>query len=139
MYELVYESFASLNLNNEKISEILETARKFNKENNVSGCLIYHNDKFIQILEGDQKTIETLFSSIKKDIRHHNILLFHKGPIKERNFNLWNMAYIDLSTAKEDKIERELFKTNLLAYSEIIEKTSQASAIFWDEVKSILK
>ena len=49
MYELLYNSTAAKDLKEEDISNILETSREFNLKNNLSGCLVFHNNKFIQI------------------------------------------------------------------------------------------
>ena len=139
MYSIVYHSTANLDLTAKDISNILETSRHWNKKNDVSGSLIYHNDRFLQILEGDRTILEKLYLHIKKDKRHSAIKLLYKSLIAERTFRKWSMAFIDLSPGNECIKERELFKTNLISYSELGEWSDESSAIFWKEVKSILE
>ncbi|MFT5165317.1 MAG: hypothetical protein ACI8P3_000541 [Saprospiraceae bacterium] len=49
------------------------------------------------------------------------------------------MAYIDPSAVYENDVKRELFKTNLLTYSELIEKSNQAWVLFLGKAISCLK
>ncbi|MGK0253506.1 MAG: hypothetical protein ACI9OE_000978 [Mariniflexile sp.] len=139
MYALVYHSTANLDLTAKDVSNILETAQDFNKKNSVSGCLIYHNHRFIQILEGDKTILEELYLNIKKDKRHSEVKLLYKYFTIERIFRKWSMAFIDLSPANENIKDRKLFKTNLIAYWNLLERSDQASVVFWREVKSILE
>lgn len=139
MYSIVYHSTANLDLTAKDISNILETSRDWNKKNGISGSLIYHNHRFIQILEGDKTILEELYVHIKKDKRHSDIKLLNKSLISERTFKKWSMAFIDLSHDNQSNKERELFKTNLISYSELGEWSAESSAIFWQEVKFILE
>jgi hypothetical protein len=36
---------------------MLKTSRKFNSQNNITGCLLFDNNEFMQILEGEEKTM----------------------------------------------------------------------------------
>ncbi len=139
MYSIIYRSTGSPDLAAKDISNILETAREFNKINDITGCLIYHNHMFIQALEGDRTILEELYLRIKKDKRHSDVTLLYNPSKRERTFSNWSMAFIDLSIDNDNTEERKLFKTNLITYSELAEISDQASAIFWSEVKSILK
>jgi hypothetical protein len=90
-------------------------------------------------LEGDKTIVEELYLNIKKDTHHSDVKLLYNSFTRERTFSNWSMAFIDLSLDNENTEERKLFKTNLITYSELVEISDQASAIFWSEVKSILK
>ena len=72
MYEITYCSSASPNLRAEGISDILEKAQHFNSKHDITGCLLYHNQEFIQILEGEEdaskEAVEKL-KQIRQDIR----------------------------------------------------------------------
>ena len=126
MYSIVYHSTEKPDLSAEDISNILETARDFNKKNGITGCLIYHNHRFIQVLEGDRTILEELYSNIKKDKRHSNVKTLVQDFISERNFNIWSMAFIDLSPAHNNNKERELFEANLIAYCELVRISNEA-------------
>jgi hypothetical protein len=90
-------------------------------------------------LEGDKTILEELYLNIKKDKRHSEVKLLYKYFTIERIFRKWSMAFIDLSPANENIKDRKLFKTNLIAYWNLLERSDQASVVFWREVKSILE
>lgn len=139
MYELVYRSVAKTNISANDIMEILETSRDFNSKNEVSGCLLFHNDEFIQILEGEKKVVLQLFEKIQKDSRHSNILLLSKADKEERIFENWSMAYHELNENDSINIEQLLFVNNFITLSELIEKPTQASRLFWLMAKQLLQ
>lgn len=76
MYELIYRFLASRNVSTSDISEILERAGNFNSQNEITtGCLLLHNNEFIQILEGQKNKLFDLYDSIKNDEYHINVIL----------------------------------------------------------------
>lgn len=50
----------------EKIAELLAFARIFNQENAITGCLLFFDQEFVQIIEGPQKIVQDLYERIKK-------------------------------------------------------------------------
>lgn len=93
LFELIYHSQARPNLPTEEHQKILEVARTFNKANNITGCLLFHKDQFLQLLEGDFETLNQLYDHIRKDKRHENVITLHMKEIEDRIFDDWSMAY----------------------------------------------
>lgn len=91
---LVYVSNASYEMSDDDLLAILDTSREFNKENNISGLLLYRDAFFIQVLEGERTQIELLFERIRKDSRHRNVLKLYQQPIGQRKFGEWAMSFI---------------------------------------------
>lgn len=138
MYKLIYKSTASPNLKKEDIVDILKTAREFNGEHEISGCLIYYNGKFLQILEGDKAIVEELYGRIQKDKRHFNVKLTGDGYYNSRIFSNWSMAFVGVGDL--NNIENELFKSNLNFLSLFQNDDDYLiSELFWEEVRSILE
>jgi hypothetical protein len=134
MIELVYFSEGSPDIQSEDISNILKTARDFNSINNITGCLLYHNNEFLQILEGEKETLMDLFNSIKKDKRHTNIILIAEDSKNERTFSGWSMAFHDIGG---DASKKKIFSKNIVAFSEITEKPTHVMDLFWTMAKHI--
>ena len=134
MIELVYYSEASPNLTSEDISDILETARDFNSKNSITGCLLYHNSEFLQVLEGKKKIVLDLFTSIKKDKRHSSVTLIATDNINEKKFSDWSMTYHEFNSNEQ---EEKLFRDNFVAFSEIASKPTEAIDLFWTMAKHI--
>ncbi|MBP6458927.1 MAG: BLUF domain-containing protein [Crocinitomicaceae bacterium] len=137
MLELVYKSKAKENISQTEIDAILETAQNFNKTYELTGCLIFHNNSFIQLLEGDENEIRNLYTRIINDTRHNNVELLYEKTKTQRNFDNWVMAFINLD--ENEVFTKKLFKDNLTTYAEITPKITKASNIFWKEVKELLQ
>lgn len=93
-FELIYQSFSVRHLKLANLEEILEESYSRNVEFQISGCLIYHNRMFIQVLEGKEEHVMQLMNNIRKDDRNKDVQVIHKGKIKERGFLGWRMSYI---------------------------------------------
>ncbi|WP_310556686.1 BLUF domain-containing protein [Flavobacterium sp.] len=139
MYEIIYRSVAKPNISADDIAKILETARNFNSENEITGCLLFHNNEFIQIIEGEKSTLLNLYESIKKDKRHGNVMLLAEAEIQNRIFPNWSMAYYQLNENDSVNIDKLLFVNNFITLSELIEKPTHASRLFWLMAKQLLE
>ena len=139
MYELIYRSVAKDDLNADDIEKILETARNFNFQNEITGCLLFHNNEFIQILEGEKHKLLELYDSIKKDKRHRNVMLLAEAEKQERVFPNWSMAYHQLSENDNINIDKLLFVNNFVTLSELIEKPTHVTRLFWLMAKQLLQ
>lgn len=77
MFSLVYRSTAAENFVDVDIQKMLENAKIYNEKKEITGCLLYHNHTFIQLLEGEENEVRKLYRKIKKDTRHHDICVLH--------------------------------------------------------------
>ncbi len=131
MFELIYCSAARPGIHADDISAILKTSREFNKNNSITGCLLYHDGEFIQLLEGEESTVQTLYSNIVRDQRHNYLQLVVEETVPERAFDNWSMAFHDLSAARVSPITKSLFIENIMAFSDLAAKPSAATELFW--------
>lgn len=90
--QLVYVSTRKSSCTAEEIEKILSSCKKNNPNFNITGCLVYSENKFIQYLEGDSKEILGLYDKIKTDDRHENAIMVSYCSIKQRVFPSWHMA-----------------------------------------------
>ena len=97
LYTLVYLSKSTIPLYRYQIHRLLAECRLFNLKNNVTGILLSLDGHFIQVLEGDEEIILSLYDKIKKDSRHTDIRIILEKPIKKRVFLDWSMGYKDIS------------------------------------------
>ncbi len=94
---LVYVSNRKPNCTEEEIEKILESCKKNNPPLEITGVLLYSENKFIQLVEGEAKVIMDLYEKIKKDSRHTNPMMISYGPIKEKSFPSWHMGTKNIS------------------------------------------
>lgn len=97
------------------LMDILNTARLNNVNLGVTGMLLYTGTEFIQILEGEEKVIEELLESIKKDPRHINFRIIEKKKITKREYVEWTMGFkrIDKDDLRDVPGLNKFFDTSL--------------------------
>ena len=127
LYELIYKSRASSELDDEGLKEILEIARKYNIPQNITGCLLYHDGQFLQMLEGEHEVIQNLYQKIKHDSKHLDSVVLHMNEIKKRTFNDWSMAFKALS---DDEIMQLAGVTTFKALETENEHSKESKLIF---------
>lgn len=93
LISLVYVSFASHDMTDDELKDILKVARQTNETLNITGMLLYRGRFFIQALEGEAEAVNELYEKIKKDARHVNVTLVDTHPITERAFVGWHMGF----------------------------------------------
>jgi hypothetical protein len=77
-----------------EIGEILQAARRNNREQNVTGALLFNSGYFAQALEGPKLAIEKIFEKIQRDPRHGNVTVLSSETGGERDFPEWSMAHV---------------------------------------------
>ena len=138
LYELTYCSIASNNLKQKDILKILAKSKEHNKKNNITGCLLYHNHEFLQIIEGEEEHILKVFEKIQQDKRHDQIILLEQGKKTNRLFENWNMTYYDLNSKEHEDVNKQLFIDNLINFSQLSLKNSNGVHLFWRLARQLL-
>lgn len=138
MYELTYESVAKIGLTTVDIEEILKTSRTNNADNGVTGCLIYYNNKFIQILEGTQQAVRETYNKIKIDRRHSEVRLIAENATDEKTFPQWGMAYSPIDEKNSSPSESDQFRKNLALLADFSKPVSVSTILFWKKVKILV-
>jgi len=95
MLSLVYRSVADNSFILPEIYSMLSRAKDYNSEHGITGCLLYHNSNFLQLLEGEEKEVQRLFEKISNDDRHHDIEIIKEESHKKPLFDCWSMAFHD--------------------------------------------
>ncbi len=93
VFQLGYISAATTPFDLPALMELLSKARANNAALGVTGMLLYHEGSFIQVLEGDQATIEALYAKINEDPRHTEAMLLFKREREPRSFGDWTMGF----------------------------------------------
>jgi hypothetical protein len=93
MHQIIYMSYAVAPLTNAQLYHLLALARRRNTELAITGILLYGNERFMQVLEGEEDAVRTLYELIKRDSRHQNVIMYVDKPITRRTFMEWAMAF----------------------------------------------
>jgi hypothetical protein len=78
-------------------TQILETARAYNKAHNLTGVLCQGKGLYVQVLEGERSVVNSLYRRIVADNRHSQTEIVHFGEVESRQFKDWAMALVNLS------------------------------------------
>ena len=92
-YQLVYTSLPSKRMRTSDLYIILRQARANNRVSGVTGLLVYADQHFFQLLEGDKEVVSQLFQKISNDARHTDIRVLCGNEASEKLFPNWEMAY----------------------------------------------
>ena len=78
-------------------TQILETARAFNKSHTLTGVLCQGKGLYVQVLEGERSIVNSLYRRIVADNRHEHTEIVSFTDISSRQFGAWSMALVSLS------------------------------------------
>lgn len=105
MFYLIYSSKAVPQISENELRDIISAAERNNRENNITGLLIFYNGTFIQMLEGDESAVMETFDKIEEDERHTAVLKLFSGNEEKRHFPDWKMALRVVDEATFNKID----------------------------------
>lgn len=77
-----------------QIDHILSTARRRNAAASVTGAMLFNEDWFVQLLEGDEDAVRGTFARIALDPRHELVEILFESSAAERRFPDWSMAFV---------------------------------------------
>jgi len=86
-----------------QIEEILDSARRKNSRNGLTGALLFNRGCFAQVLEGARDAIEITFERIMQDDRHTGVTVLAYAPIGQRVFGHWSMAFIGENARDQER------------------------------------
>ena len=102
LVELSYLSEAISDMSFLGLMRLLESARAFNQQNGISGILLYDNQQFGQIIEGERANVMKVWKRIQEDKRHHRVELLEIREISERSFPEWLLRFYGGETLTRD-------------------------------------
>ena len=102
LVELSYLSEAVSDMSFLGLMRLLESARAFNQKNEITGILLYDNQQFGQVIEGERASIMKVWKRIQEDKRHHRVELLEIREIAERSFPDWLLRFYGGDTLTRD-------------------------------------
>jgi hypothetical protein len=105
MHYIIYVSQAKRPMDDSALEALLLKSREWNSSQGLTGLLIYRysvdaeKGYFIQMLEGGEREVRTLYDKIRHDKRHHTVLTLGEGEIETRMFSEWAMGFKNVDDA----------------------------------------
>lgn len=97
MFSLVYVSTATVEFSKRDLEDLLKKSRGNNTALGVTGLLLFKDGNFMQVLEGQEPTVNSLYKKILLDTRHAGSMILLTLRSDERAFGDWSMAFRDLN------------------------------------------
>lgn len=105
MIRLLYTSKATHRSGQRSDFQILDASVRHNTDNNITGYLIRTDERFFQILEGEEDDVMALLERIKQDPRNHDLHILLKDKVTQRHFRDWSMGFKILSPAEAEEFD----------------------------------
>jgi len=74
------------------VKQIIQSAIRNNRIDNLTGLLITVQGAFVQTLEGPSEALMRTYQRISKDPRHSDLVVISSGLVEKRQFGEWNMC-----------------------------------------------
>jgi hypothetical protein len=95
LFNMVYCSRATPGIDDAAVAHIIETARRWNPAQGITGLLVFGSGIFFQWLEGPRDNVTQLMANLKNDPRHESIVLLSTTEeVRERLFPDWDMELV---------------------------------------------
>lgn len=104
---LTYKSTATATPSAGDLDLLVAKARARNRRLGVTGLLLFEDGCFLQSLEGPPESLNSLWSSIKRDARHEHIEVLSEHIATARLFSDWDL----LLEARSDFVPNNAFAT----------------------------
>ncbi len=91
--KLIYASQATRPMIAAELTALLATARANNERMRLTGLLLYSNQSFLQVLEGEGDALDEVYDAISKDPRHEKLRLLMRAPADRRRYPEWSMGF----------------------------------------------
>ncbi len=99
IYQLVYSSSATQEFWPDDLFRLVETSRRKNALRAVTGMLLFRDGQFLQLLEGPEREVMSVFELVKRDPRHTGVKVLLSEAVPERQFPEWTMGFERLDEA----------------------------------------
>lgn len=139
LHRLLYTSKANLPPSHAdvgaRIRAIAEQSARRNSEAGITGILIFVEDEFIQVLEGELPAVESTFERICCSFDHRQLRIVDLVRVEERLFAEWGMTLLtadaEASVALRDDLQeiRFMMGMNARAATNLMRKCLKIHAI----------
>jgi len=75
VYQLIYTSSATQALDDFALREIAQSSNYNNQALGITGLLLFHEGSIMQVLEGDEMSVYSLYGKVKRDSRHTGCMI----------------------------------------------------------------
>lgn len=107
--QILYISRASNPFDAAALEQLANLAQANNASLGVTGILYYTQEFFMQLIEGQEKTLKELYKTIQEDQRHQDVTTLLERVVPERSFPAWDMNVVTVQQSQamsQEKLAR---------------------------------
>lgn len=120
LFFLLYISQANAEMDEQSLMKIVKVSRENNQPVGLTGCLLYQDGYFMQLLEGRREDVLKLMERVSLDPRHKNVQIVAQGKEKRRLFLDWSMGFQDMSRIEHEPDFSE-WRKRTISFTELAE------------------
>ena len=139
MFSLIYKSVAHKDLAHKDIKDMMQKASSFNSQNAITGCLVYHDQFFIHLLEGNEKSVRRLFGKISKDERHGDIVLLNLEENTFPLFSNFSTVYNNFEDVQDQVRHKRMLFHQIFHGADIVKSPGGSKLTLWTQANNLLK
>lgn len=94
LIQLIHVSRAPQALTLSALVGLMVQCRERNRIEGITGLLIYHEQQFIQLFEGESRVVADLYDTICRDQRNTRNQVLFEATAPRRDFTDWSMAFL---------------------------------------------
>ncbi len=125
LVRIIYCSQFNEEADHSELAKILDKATQNNPKKGLTGLLIFGDDRFLQVLEGEREQVNELYGKIVCDKRNKKNMILCFEEILEREFSDWSMRLLML-TQKNKELLLKYSRAEKFEPESLNSKTSMA-------------
>ncbi len=95
LWILLYRSRETYEMDAADLLKLLFDARAHNAAHGITGLLLHHGGRFMQVLEGPREAVQGLYRRIAQDARHLDLVVEIDQSADRRLFPDWSMGFAE--------------------------------------------
>jgi hypothetical protein len=105
MIQVSYLSRATAPLSPEQLLSLLLQSRRNNAARGITGMLLYGNETFLQVIEGEDAAVDALVERIGADTRHSGVKILSRKAVSRRSYSDWSMSFERVTPQALEEVE----------------------------------
>ncbi|WP_299215431.1 BLUF domain-containing protein [uncultured Aquimarina sp.] len=101
MWHTISYVSTSSKLSDFQINDLMHCSKLKNEDLGITGILMHFGQNFFQIIEGEKKIIQELYSKIDRDSRHSNLIKIFDREIRVPSFKSFHNSYATVHREKD--------------------------------------
>jgi hypothetical protein len=93
MIRITYVSRESSDLTSDELLALLSQCHRNNPGRGLTGMLLHGNGTFLQVLEGEDRVVDSLMTVIASDPRHTDVQIVRRESVVTRQYADWSMGF----------------------------------------------